>query len=130
MNQIQQAAQVEYEFTMRREDVINDEFDYAMHVLDSGQILNTQQAQTAWLEYANRVDAELFSGLRIGTDYDFDLLVKLTAKKCNAQGVVGGVFCTLDIETFGSFYDCKTELIAAFVAKFGDKPEFILAVPK
>lgn len=130
MNQVQQAAHVEYDFTMRREDVLNDEFDFAMHVLDSGHIPNTRQAQAAWLEYANRIDAELFGSTRIGTDYDFNLLVELTAKKCNAQGVVGGEFCAIDIETFGSFYECKTELIAAFVAKFGNKPEFTLVVPK
>jgi len=130
MNQVQQAACVEYDFTIRREAVLNDEFDYALNAFDYGTILNTEQAQAAWLEYAGRIDTELCASLRVGTDYDYDLYVGLTLKTCTANGMIDGKFCNLEVELFGSFYACKAELIALYVFKFGVNPEFTLVVPK
>jgi len=130
MNQVQQSAKVDYEFTMRREDVLNDEFDFAIGCLDHGKLPNTQQAQAAWLEYVSRIDAELFGGLRIGTDYDYDLYVGLTLKKCTAQGLAGGKFCSINVELFGSFAECRTELVALFNFNFGALPEFTMVIPK
>lgn len=128
MNQVQQAAFVEYDFTIRREAVLDESLDYALRALDTGLI--PESGREAWMTYCKALDAEIFNSLRIGTDYDFDLYVGFCQKTCIANGLVDGRFHIVEIESFGSFYDCREEVKALYISKFGTEPQFVMVTPR
>ena len=67
-------AKTDYKTTHDREFVLNEAYDYAIKVLASliGTSGISDEARQQWWNYCKAIDAELFTGLRIGTDYDYD----------------------------------------------------------
>jgi hypothetical protein len=68
-------ASCDLKTTLDREDVLNDEYDFATWVYY--QQWPDEVAKGLWWNYMNDIHASLFGGLRVGTDYDYENLLAI-----------------------------------------------------
>jgi hypothetical protein len=68
-------ASCDLKTTRDREDVLNDEYDFATLVYY--RQWPDEVAKGLWRNYMIAIHAELFGGLRVGTDYDYDNLLAI-----------------------------------------------------
>jgi hypothetical protein len=66
-------AKCDYKTTRDHEVVLDLEYDYAIQVwrrMKHWEV--SESARQQWWNYCKAIDTELFGGLRISTDYDYD----------------------------------------------------------
>jgi hypothetical protein len=71
-------AKHDYKTSRDREIVLDNEYDFASHVYY--QHWEDDNAKVLWHQYTKQVHDELYGGLRIGTDYDYDMMITLAMK--------------------------------------------------
>jgi hypothetical protein len=75
-------AKCDYKTTRDHEEVLDYAYDWAIQVwrrMKYGDV--SEAARKQWWDYTKSLDTELFRGLRIGTDYDYDNMLVLGFKK-------------------------------------------------
>jgi hypothetical protein len=67
-------AKCDYKTTRDREQVLDDAYDFASWFYYQRYWTN-EKAKELWHTYMKQIHDELYGGLRIGTDYDFDYMI-------------------------------------------------------